>query len=141
MSKKRQGKTDSLVMAKSFRDLLLYEISGGNMGKKPEHDIKSETTFSEKSAFLDKMIKIAALEHKGKDDEEKTKGRHGFTVTLTLKKAPIPASLRIIRSSYTVAPGDVKIQGKQISFETFGTFQNTGDPNGFPFFVQYLAVQ
>ena len=74
MSKKRQGKTDSLVMAKSFRDLLLYEISGGNMGKKPEHDIKSETTFSEKSAFLDKMIKIAALEHKGKDDEEEASG-------------------------------------------------------------------
>ncbi len=74
-------------------------------------------------------------------EEEKTKGRSGFIVTITLKRAPIPASLRIIRSSYTVAPDDVKIQGKQISFETFGTFEHTSDPSGFPIFVYYHALR
>lgn len=70
MSRKRK---DDLEIAKKFRDLLLWEITGGNMGKRPENPVKKEVaTFGEKRGFLDSMIKIAALERKEGDEGEES---------------------------------------------------------------------
>lgn len=66
---KRRKKGPSIV--KQFSDLLLYEITGGNMGTAPKTEIKSEVaTFGEKRAFLDTLIKIAVLEKKDDDDDQ-----------------------------------------------------------------------
>ena len=62
-------------MALEYRDLLLYQISGGNMGKKPEIDIPDDiATFSEKKALLSEMIKLADIEQKNHEDEEPESG-------------------------------------------------------------------
>jgi|SRR5579872_7499641 len=42
-----------------------------------------------------------------------------FTCELTLKKTPIPASLRIIRRALIVSANLIKVEGKKVSFVTY----------------------
>lgn len=71
--KKRKSKNDGLVKAKRYADLLLFQISSGNMGQSPEKEIKNEiATFGEKRGLLDSLIKIAILETKDVGDEDES---------------------------------------------------------------------
>ena len=42
-----------------------------------------------------------------------------YKVELTLKKVPIPESLRIVRHALTVAPNVITVDGRQVSFRTY----------------------
>lgn len=67
----RRSKDKNLELALKFRDYLLFELMGDNMGKKPEHAIpESAATFAEKKAFLDTMLKAAEQGRKSSEDEE-----------------------------------------------------------------------
>ncbi len=69
MAKKKNS--EELTKAKKFADLLLYEISGGNLGTKPEIAIKNGVaTFGEKRGFLDSLIKLADMKRKDSVDDE-----------------------------------------------------------------------
>lgn len=73
MSKKRSAL--SLSKAKRYADFLLYEITGGNLGVKPENLITNSTaTFAEKRGLLDSLVKIASLEQKDTDDGPEVSG-------------------------------------------------------------------
>jgi hypothetical protein len=75
MAKKRSSSSDSLKLAKQYRDLLLYTVTGGNMGTKPEIAIGNlDITFSEKKALLSEMIKIAEIERRNAETEEDVSG-------------------------------------------------------------------
>jgi len=67
----KRKKSDELIKATKFSDLLLYEITGGNMGTKPVTPIKnSVATFGEKRGFLDSLIKLADMKRKDSVDDE-----------------------------------------------------------------------
>lgn len=61
---KRRSRKDSLTSARKYAEILLYEASGGSMGKAPDSLKTTEMTFGEKRGLLDSLIKIATLEHK-----------------------------------------------------------------------------
>lgn len=70
----RKRKSD-LELAQSFRDYLLWTLMGDNMGTKPEYELpKNETTFAEKKAFLDSMLKTAELAKKVAPEKEEMSG-------------------------------------------------------------------
>lgn len=71
----RQKKSQAMADAKKFYKLLLYEATGGNLGTKPEVEIKNNTAdFSEKKGLLSEIIKLATLEQKSIEDEEPVSG-------------------------------------------------------------------
>lgn len=73
MAKKRKPQT--LSDAKKYYKQLLYEASGGNLGSRPEAEIKNTSmTFAEKRGLLDSIIKIAQMEAKSAGDEEEPSG-------------------------------------------------------------------
>lgn len=73
--KRRSKKPQTLIDAKKYYKLLLYEASAGNLGTKPEYDTKNETmTFSEKRGLLDSIIKISQLEVKSSENDEVESG-------------------------------------------------------------------
>jgi uncharacterized protein YoxC len=63
-----------------------------------------------------------------------------FRAVMALKKAPIPASVRITRYNLSIDPKDIKVDGRQVSFTTrsdkfgIGTTKEEGGP---PIYVQY----
>ena len=70
---KRRVSDKSLRNAEKLSELLLYEASGGNLGTKPaETGVSQTTTFGEKRAFLDSLVKIAALKSKEAPEIEKS---------------------------------------------------------------------
>lgn len=70
----RKRKSD-LELAQDFRNYLLWTLMGDNMGTKPEHDLpKNDTTFAEKKAFLDSMLKTAELAKKVAPEKEEMSG-------------------------------------------------------------------
>ena len=72
---KRSSGDKNLDLALKFRDYLLWELMGDNMGKKPEHDVpKGQTTFAEKKAFLDTMLKAAEQSRKSSEDIDQPSG-------------------------------------------------------------------
>ena len=67
-----------------------------------------------------------------------------FTAVLTLKKTPIPASVRITRYNLSIPPADIKVAGRQVSFGTpsdkfsFDPADPAAhDAPGSPIYVQY----
>lgn len=71
----RQRKSQALNDAKKFYRLLLYEASGGNLGTKPEIEVKNQTAdFSEKKGLLAEIIKLATLEQKAIEDQPEVSG-------------------------------------------------------------------
>lgn len=73
MSKPRIEK--NLKLALDYRDILLWQITNGNMGAEPKIPIVGDTTtFSEKKAFLDTMLKAAAQVRQSNDGVEETSG-------------------------------------------------------------------
>jgi hypothetical protein len=69
MAKKKRS--DELIKATKFADLLLYQFSGGNLGTKPEIAIKNEVaTAGEKRGLLDSLIKLADMKRKDSVDDE-----------------------------------------------------------------------
>lgn len=70
----RKRKSD-LELAQDFRNYLLWTLMGDNMGTKPEHELpKNDTTFAEKKAFLDSMLKTAELAKKVAPEKEEMSG-------------------------------------------------------------------
>ena len=75
MSVRRRNTDRSLKMVLKYRDLLLWEVTSGNMGTKPVIPIKNEiATFAEKKGLLSEMIKIAELERKNAEDQPEVSG-------------------------------------------------------------------
>jgi len=71
----RQRKSQALNDAKKFYRLLLWEASGGNLGTKPELEIKSQVAdFGEKKGLLAEIIKLATLEQKAIEDQPEMSG-------------------------------------------------------------------
>jgi hypothetical protein len=71
----RQRKSQALIDAKKFYKLLLYEASGGNLGTKPEKEVKNQTAdFAEKKGLLAEIIKLAVLEQKAIEDQPEVSG-------------------------------------------------------------------
>lgn len=71
----RQRKSQALNDAKKFYKLLLYEATGGNLGTKPEVEIKNNTAdFGEKKGLLSEIIKLATLEQKSIEDQPEVSG-------------------------------------------------------------------
>lgn len=69
MAKKKRS--DELIKAIKYADLLLYQFSGGNLGTKPEIVIKNEVaTAGEKRGLLDSLIKLADMKRKDSADDE-----------------------------------------------------------------------
>lgn len=67
----RKSKHDSLVKAKKYADILLYQATNGTMGKKLENEPSEQTmTFAEKKGLLDTLIKIAAIDQKIEEPEQ-----------------------------------------------------------------------
>jgi hypothetical protein len=62
-----------------------------------------------------------------------------FTAVVTLKRAPIPASVRITRYYLSIPPSEIKVAGRQVSFGTPSDKLDftTGGPDGAPIYVQY----
>lgn len=64
-----------LRTAQQLAKLLLYEVSNGNMGTKPEVIAENQTmTFGEKRGFLDSLIRIAELERRSAEGNEEESG-------------------------------------------------------------------
>lgn len=65
-------KKSSLDTARRYSELLLYQASGGSMGKAPAKMSTGEEsmTFGEKKGLLDSLIKIALLENKIEEPED-----------------------------------------------------------------------
>lgn len=71
----RNRKSQAMADAKKFYKLLLYEASGGNLGTKPETEIKNNTAdFGEKKGLLAEIIKLATLEQKAIEDSPEESG-------------------------------------------------------------------
>lgn len=71
----RQRKSQAMTDAKKFYRLLLWEASGGNLGTKPEIEVKNQTAdFGEKKGLLSEIIKLATLEQKAIEDEPEVSG-------------------------------------------------------------------
>lgn len=71
----KQRKSQALIDAKKFYKLLLYEASGGNLGTKPEKEVKNQTAdFAEKKGLLAEIIKLAVLEQKAIEDQPEVSG-------------------------------------------------------------------
>lgn len=73
MSKKRQS--GMLHNAQKYTEYLLYEATGGSIGKQLKSKesgevIENNLTFPEKRALLESMLKLAALENKLAPEEE-----------------------------------------------------------------------
>lgn len=69
---KRRSK-DTLVLARKYSELLLYESTGGTMGKPPSEVPNGNTlTFGEKRGLLDSLIKIATLEQRFQPETEES---------------------------------------------------------------------
>jgi len=72
MAKKRDK---NMEMALRFRDHLLWELMGDNMGTKPEHPVPANTaTFAEKKGLLSEMVKLAELSRKSSSEDETESG-------------------------------------------------------------------
>ena len=72
---RKSSKDKNLDLALKFRDYLLFELMGENMGKKPEHEVpKGQATFAEKKAFLDTMLKAAEQGRKSAEDQPEISG-------------------------------------------------------------------
>lgn len=65
---------DALKKAKWYSDILLFEATGGTMGKPLHDDAKPREgmTFAEKRGLLDSLIKIAGLDFKVNPEEEES---------------------------------------------------------------------
>lgn len=71
----KRGRKQALTTAEKYANYLLYEITGGNMGVKPEVTVKnSSATFGEKRGLLDSLIKIAALERESESEDDQPSG-------------------------------------------------------------------
>lgn len=71
----RQKKSQALADAKKFYKLLLYEATGGNLGTKPEVEIKNQMAdFGEKKGLLAEIIKLAQIEQKSIEDQPEVSG-------------------------------------------------------------------
>ena len=71
----RQRKSQALSDAKKFYKLLLYEATGGNLGTKPEKEIKNQVAdFGEKKGLLAEIIKLATIEQKSIEDQPEVSG-------------------------------------------------------------------
>lgn len=73
---KKRNKKDTLTLAKNYAEFLLYQATGGSMGKEPktvDGEKAAETaTFAEKRGLLDSLIKISSLERKDTDGEDES---------------------------------------------------------------------
>jgi predicted nucleic acid-binding Zn ribbon protein len=89
-------------------------------------------TAAERTAFFSS--------HGGNNEDPRT----FFTAVVTLKKTPIPASVKIIRYNLEIPSTDIKVAGRQVSFVTpSDKFDATTDNNGqrgAPIYVQYHPV-
>jgi hypothetical protein len=67
-----RSRRDTLGKARLYSDLLLYQATGGAIGKAPKGDIKEPEgiTFGEKRGLLDSLIKIATMESKVEEPPE-----------------------------------------------------------------------
>lgn len=75
MAKKYTINNKSLKLASQFRDLLLYQLMGDNIGKKPEFPIPaSEATFAEKKGLYAELLKHAQIELKIEEDQPEQSG-------------------------------------------------------------------
>lgn len=74
MIKKRRTTKDSLKLAKQYRDILLYDITGGSMGVPLEEgcSFKEGMTVAEKKGILDSLLKTADLDSKVNPKEEES---------------------------------------------------------------------
>lgn len=74
MAKKHRNTKDALKKAKQYSDILLYEATGGTMGKPLSIDAapREGMTFAEKRGLLDSLVKIAILDHKVNPEEEES---------------------------------------------------------------------
>lgn len=71
----KRPKKKALNTAERYAELLLYIVSGGNLGTKPEKEIVNSTaTFGEMRGLLDSLIKIATLEKESEADDEGPSG-------------------------------------------------------------------
>ena len=65
----------ALKDAQQFYRLLLYQASGGTIGKAPEKKMPNDSiTFGEKRALLDSIVKISEIERKSESDKEPVSG-------------------------------------------------------------------
>jgi hypothetical protein len=73
MARKRNA---SLEKVKKYSDFLLYEATGGTMGKPLERkaDIPNDIEFSDKRSLLESLLKIAQLEAKDKEENDTGEG-------------------------------------------------------------------
>lgn len=69
MSKRRHT---TLTTARKYSDFLLYQATGGSMGKEflKKEGFEDTTDFGDKRGLLDSLIKIAQLESKNKEGDE-----------------------------------------------------------------------
>lgn len=67
-----QRRKSTLAKARKYSDFLLYQATGGSMGKEfvAKEGFEDKTDFGDKRGLLDSLIKIAQLESKDKADEE-----------------------------------------------------------------------
>lgn len=73
MAKKKGNK--GLEIADTFRGILLYEVYGDNISKKPKFAIpESGMTIAEKGRIYAETVKHAALGLKAEEDEEQPSG-------------------------------------------------------------------
>jgi len=74
MPKKPRNTKDALKKAKFYSDILLFEATGGSMGKPLAEDAKPPEgmTFAEKRGLLDSLIRIAGLDHKVNPEDEES---------------------------------------------------------------------
>lgn len=73
--RKRTTQNKSLKLASQFRDLLLYQLMGDNMAKKPEFPIPiSDASFAEKKGLYAELLKHAQIELKVDEDQPEQSG-------------------------------------------------------------------
>lgn len=73
--RKRNTQNKTLKMASQLRDLLLYQIGGVNLAKKPEFDIPiTDASFAEKKGLYAELLKHAQIELKIDEDQPEQSG-------------------------------------------------------------------
>jgi hypothetical protein len=65
-----------------------------------------------------------------------------YHAILTLNKIPIPASVKITRYSLSISPGEIKVNGREVTFGTpSDKFVMASDNPGAPIYVQYHPMR
>lgn len=121
-------KSKELINATKLADLLLYEITGGNLGTKPEKEIKNNVaTFGEKRGFLDSMIKLADMKRKDSEGDEEDSAFDIIRKNTQKKEKPNGGGKSWGRGDIGIAPAESGSDESTNERELVGDSGQSGD--------------